>query len=58
MQGCRSIAAGSLDMMLRSSVRQAYTPEEMRGLLQQTPAARVEIHPHYLFRMGVIVWKK
>ena len=40
------------------SVRQAYTPEEMRGLLQQTPAARVEIHPHYLFRMGVIVWKK
>lgn len=40
-----------------ASVRQAYTPEEMRTLLAQTRAARVEIHRHYLFRMGVMVWK-
>jgi ubiquinone/menaquinone biosynthesis C-methylase UbiE len=41
-----------------ASVRQAYTPEEMMALLAQTSAARAEIHRHYLFRMGVIVWKK
>jgi ubiquinone/menaquinone biosynthesis C-methylase UbiE len=40
-----------------ASVRQAYTPEEMRMLVAQTRAARVEIHRHFLFRMGVIVWK-
>ena len=40
-----------------ASVRQAYTPAEMQDLLKQTRAARVEIHHHYLFRMGVIVWK-
>ena len=40
-----------------ASVRQAYTTEEMRTLLAQSSAARVEIHRHYLFRMGVIVWK-
>jgi len=40
-----------------ASVCQAYTPEEMRALLVQTRAARVEIHRYYLFRMGVVVWK-
>jgi ubiquinone/menaquinone biosynthesis C-methylase UbiE len=40
-----------------ASVRQAYTIEEMRGMLKSTPAARVEISSHYLFRMGVIAWK-
>ena len=40
-----------------ASVRQAYTAAEMQGLLKRTSAARVEIHRHYLFRMGVIVWK-
>ena len=40
-----------------ASVRQAYTTEEMQTLLAQTSAARVEIHRHYLFRMGVIAWK-
>jgi hypothetical protein len=40
-----------------ASVRQAYTPEEMQRLLAKSTAARVEIHRHYLFRMGVIVWK-
>jgi len=40
-----------------ASVRAAYTPQEMRELLRQTPAEKVEIQRHYLFRMGVIVWK-
>jgi 2-polyprenyl-3-methyl-5-hydroxy-6-metoxy-1,4-benzoquinol methylase len=40
-----------------ASVRQAYTPAEMRDLLKHTTAGRVEIRPHYLFRMGAIVWK-
>jgi ubiquinone/menaquinone biosynthesis C-methylase UbiE len=40
-----------------ASVRQAYTPEEIRELLAHTAAAHVEIHLHYLFRMGVIAWK-
>ena len=41
-----------------ASVRQSYTEPEMRALLQQTAAARVEIDRHYLFRMGAIAWKK
>jgi len=40
-----------------ASVRQAYTTAEIRDLLKRTSAARVEIHRHYLFRMGVIIWK-
>lgn len=40
-----------------ASVRQAYTRQELRTLLQRTPAARVEISRHYLYRMGVIAWK-
>jgi Methyltransferase domain len=40
-----------------ASVRQAYTPDEMREALGRSKAARVEILRHYLFRMGVIVWK-
>ena len=40
-----------------ASVRQAYTSAEMRDLLKRTSATRVEIHRHYLFRMGVIIWK-
>jgi ubiquinone/menaquinone biosynthesis C-methylase UbiE len=41
-----------------ASVRQSYTVEEMRALLQKTTAARVQIHGHFLFRMGLIAWKK
>jgi 2-polyprenyl-3-methyl-5-hydroxy-6-metoxy-1,4-benzoquinol methylase len=37
-----------------ASVRAAYTPEEIRELL---PGMNVEIRNHYLYRMGVIVWK-
>ena len=40
-----------------ASVRQAYTVEEMQSLLAQSNAARVEIHRHYLFRMGAVAWK-
>jgi ubiquinone/menaquinone biosynthesis C-methylase UbiE len=41
-----------------ASVRQAYTVDEMRALLKKTKAAKTQIQLHYLFRMGVIVWKK
>jgi ubiquinone/menaquinone biosynthesis C-methylase UbiE len=40
-----------------ASVRQAYTPEEMREMLEQSGAAGVEITRHYFYRMGAIVWK-
>jgi ubiquinone/menaquinone biosynthesis C-methylase UbiE len=42
-----------------ASVRRAYVPEEMRQMLTDggDSARRIEISRHYLFRMGVIVWK-
>jgi len=40
-----------------ASVRQAYTIEEMRSLITNTPAASIETSRHFLFRMGVIAWK-
>ena len=40
-----------------ASVRRAYLPKEMIEILTRTNAVRVEIHRHYLFRMGVIGWK-
>jgi SAM-dependent methyltransferase len=39
------------------SVRRAYTAEEMRELLSRLPAQRIEMSRHYLYRMGVLVWK-
>ena len=41
-----------------ASVRQAYTPDEMRELVTRAGAARVEVGRYYLFRMGVLVWKQ
>jgi len=41
-----------------ASVRQAYTPREMRELLGRAAIARLEISRHCLFRMTVIVWKQ
>ena len=41
-----------------ASVRRAYTMEEMSALLQQTSAASVEIERSFMFRMGVIAWKR
>jgi len=42
-----------------ASVRRAYIPEEIRAMLADgIPAAgKVEISTHYLFRMGIVVWK-
>jgi ubiquinone/menaquinone biosynthesis C-methylase UbiE len=44
-----------------TSVRRSYGPEEIRSLITSAfPAdtkARVEVSRHYLYRMGVIVWK-
>jgi len=40
-----------------ASVRQAYTSAEIHDLLKRTVATQIEIHRHYLFRMGVVVWK-
>ncbi len=41
-----------------ASVRRAYVPEEMRKILSTDgQAPGIEISRHYLFRMGVIVWK-
>ena len=40
-----------------ASVRQAYTLPEMREILRNTTASRIETSLHYLFRMGVIAWK-
>ena len=46
-----------------ASVRRAYEPEEIRQILsspaqESNPAKKIEISRHYLFRMGVIVWKE
>jgi hypothetical protein len=42
-----------------TSVRRAYVPDEIRNILATAvgTGARVEISRHYLFRMGVMVWK-
>ena len=41
-----------------ASVRRAYTPEEIRSILRESGAASVEVENHYLYRMGVLVWKR
>jgi ubiquinone/menaquinone biosynthesis C-methylase UbiE len=42
-----------------ASVRRAYVPEEMRRMLGPVvPDRCLEITRHYLFRMGVVVWKE
>ena len=42
-----------------ASVRRSYIPDEMRTILSNGsgPAMPLEISRHYLFRMGVILWK-
>jgi ubiquinone/menaquinone biosynthesis C-methylase UbiE len=43
-----------------TSVRRAYVPEEIRGVLASAVSSQtlqVEVSRNYLFRMGVIVWK-
>jgi ubiquinone/menaquinone biosynthesis C-methylase UbiE len=41
-----------------ASVRQAYTVEEMREVLRASGARDIEVHRHFLFRMGAIAWKQ
>jgi ubiquinone/menaquinone biosynthesis C-methylase UbiE len=44
-----------------TSVRRAYVPDEIRSMITSAlspAAAQVEISRNYLFRMGVIVWKR
>ena len=43
-----------------ASVRRAYVPAEVRRILTNNARAAesIEISTHYLFRMGVIVWKE
>jgi ubiquinone/menaquinone biosynthesis C-methylase UbiE len=41
-----------------ASVRQAYTPNELRDLLQPLGASRIHISKHYLYRMGIVAWKR
>ena len=43
-----------------ASVRRAYVPHEMRQILSSAPRppAKIEISRHFLFRMGVIAWKR
>jgi SAM-dependent methyltransferase len=40
-----------------ASVRNAYTVSEMRQALDGMPARRIAISRHYLYRMGVLLWK-
>jgi SAM-dependent methyltransferase len=40
-----------------ASVRRAYTCDEMRSVLADVGARKVQISRHYLFRMGVLLWK-
>jgi ubiquinone/menaquinone biosynthesis C-methylase UbiE len=41
-----------------ASVRRAYTVQEMRDMLQSSGAASVQIKTYFLYRMGVIAWKR
>jgi hypothetical protein len=41
-----------------ASVRQAYTPVELLDLLKACGAGRISISRHYLYRMGIIAWKR
>ena len=40
-----------------ASVQRAYTVDEMKFMLAHVPARRIEITRHYLYRMGVLLWK-
>jgi hypothetical protein len=40
-----------------ASVRRSYTPAEMRDLMAHTGSSKVQISRHFLFRMGVLLWK-
>ncbi len=41
-----------------ASVRRSYTLDEMRQLLNNTGASRIDTEPSFLFRMGIVLWRK
>lgn len=41
-----------------ASLRRSYTPEEVAAMLASSTATGIEIYQHFLFRMGVIAWKR
>lgn len=41
-----------------ASVRRAYTVSEIKDILSHVPAQAIEVNEYFLFRMGVIVWKR
>ncbi|MCU1284726.1 MAG: hypothetical protein JWO13_1076 [Acidobacteriales bacterium] len=41
-----------------ASVKRAYTPEELRHILNQTDVGEVEITNHFFYRMGIVIWRK
>ena len=41
-----------------ASVRRAYTIDEIIGILRLTSAVKVEAKQFFMFRMGVIAWKR
>lgn len=41
-----------------ASVRRAYTPEELREILLEVPAQEITISRHFLYRVGVLMWKE
>jgi ubiquinone/menaquinone biosynthesis C-methylase UbiE len=40
-----------------ASVRRAYTPAELREVLNQSGARRIAISRHYFYRMGLVLWR-
>lgn len=40
-----------------ASVRRAYTRDEMHHILESLPTRKVTISRHFLYRMGVLLWK-
>jgi ubiquinone/menaquinone biosynthesis C-methylase UbiE len=40
-----------------ASVKRSYTTDEMRQMVEQAGARKVELTRHYLYRMGVIAWR-
>ena len=41
-----------------ASVKRAYTVEEIQSMLRQTSTAEITVRRFFLFRMGVIAWKR
>jgi ubiquinone/menaquinone biosynthesis C-methylase UbiE len=41
-----------------ASVRRAYRPAELKEILAQTNAGKIEFSNYYLFRMGIVIWRK